>query len=99
MTWNSPVQLNYSKNDRAPLLITVAEHNHVVPPSSARANYNNYKHSTAITDFIEFPNRPHLLMVGEGWQEVATMVSEWLDRVLSEPRGAAAESFASRSEP
>jgi len=90
LTWHSPVELDYRKNDRAPLLITSAEHDHVVPRSSARANYNNYRHSTAITEFMEFPARPHLLMVGKGWEEVASAVNDWLDRVLSDPRARSA---------
>jgi pimeloyl-ACP methyl ester carboxylesterase len=89
-TWHSPVELDYRKNDRAPLLITSAEHDRVVPRSSARANYNNYRHSTAITEFMEFPARPHLLMVGKGWEEVASAVNDWLNRVLSDPRARSA---------
>jgi hypothetical protein len=31
---------------------------------------------------VEFAGRSHLLMVGEGWEEVAQYVADWLDRAL-----------------
>jgi pimeloyl-ACP methyl ester carboxylesterase len=89
--WSAPTELDYDKSDRAPLLITVAEHDHIVPPKTARANFKKYEKSEAVTDFVEFPNRSHLLAAGEGWEEVASTVGDWLDRVLV-PEGAAVES-------
>jgi alpha-beta hydrolase superfamily lysophospholipase len=53
-----------------------------VPPAVAKSNLQKYRHSTATTDFVEFPGRSHLLMAGEGWEEVAQYIADWLDRVL-----------------
>jgi pimeloyl-ACP methyl ester carboxylesterase len=81
--WSSPAALDYEKPDRAPLLITVGEHDNIVPPKTAQANFKKYAKSGAVTDFVEFPGRPHLLMLGEGSEEVAATVGDWLDRVLA----------------
>ncbi len=81
--WNSPAEVDYAKPDRAPLLITVGEHDHTVPPAAARGNFKKYAKSEAVTDFVEFPGRSHLLVAGDGWEEVASTVGDWLDGVLS----------------
>lgn len=74
--------LDFDREDRGPLLITVGEHDHTVPPAVAKSNFHKYRHSPATTEFVEFPGRSHLLMAGEGWEEVAQYVADWLDRVL-----------------
>jgi pimeloyl-ACP methyl ester carboxylesterase len=78
-------KIDYGKDDRAPLLITAGEKDHTVPKGVSKAAYKHYAHhSDAVTDFVEFPGRSHLLMAGDGWEEVATYVAEWLDRQLTE---------------
>ena len=69
--------------DRAPLLITGAEKDHTVPVSVSRSIYKKYEKSPAQTDFIEFPGRPHLLMAGDGWEEVAGRINDWIESVLA----------------
>ena len=44
--------------------------------------YEKYEKSDAQTDYIEFPGRPHLMMVGEGWEEIAARIEDWIDGVL-----------------
>jgi pimeloyl-ACP methyl ester carboxylesterase len=80
---HSPVEVDFDRSDRGPLLITAGERDHTIPPSIARAAYHKYRHSPAVTDFVEFPGRSHLLMVGDGWEEIAQYAADWLDRVLS----------------
>ena len=55
------------------------------PASVARAQYKKYEQSPAKTDYLEFEGRPHLSMVGEGWEEVAGGIDSWLDGVLEAP--------------
>jgi pimeloyl-ACP methyl ester carboxylesterase len=81
-TLHGPTEVDFDREDRGPLLITVGENDHTVPPAVAKANFHKYRHSSATTEFVEFPGRSHLLMAGEGWEEVAQYVSDWLDRVL-----------------
>lgn len=79
-------RVNFKNNDRAPLLLIAGEHDHLVPAHIVRTNYEHHKQSTARTDFHEFPGRSHLLTGGEGWQEVAAYVADWLDQLPGEVR-------------
>lgn len=47
------------------------------------AQYKRYEHSSAKTDYLEFPGRPHFHMVASDWQEVAAAVDGWLAEVLT----------------
>jgi pimeloyl-ACP methyl ester carboxylesterase len=78
-----PTEVHFKKGERAPLLIVGAEKDHTVPASLARKQYEKYERSPAATDYLEFEGRPHLSMVGEGWDEVAASIDSWLDGVLA----------------
>jgi alpha-beta hydrolase superfamily lysophospholipase len=77
-----PTDVHFKNGDRAPLLIVGAENDHTVPASVARAQHKKYQHAPARTDYIEFPGRSHLFVVGDGWEEVAAGIDGWLDGVL-----------------
>jgi pimeloyl-ACP methyl ester carboxylesterase len=81
-TLHGETEVDFDSEDRGPLLITVGEHDHTVPPSVAKENFHKYHHVSATTEFVEFPGRSHLLMDGDGWEEVAQYIADWLDRVL-----------------
>ena len=53
-----------------------------MPASVARMQAEKYEKSSARTDYLEFEGRPHLLMVGEGWEDVAAEIDGWLEGVL-----------------
>ncbi len=74
--------INYKNNTRSPLLLLAGGEDHTVPATVSKANYDKYNHSTAKTDFHEFPSRSHLIMVGEGWQEVVDYIHSWLNVTL-----------------
>ena len=69
--------------DRAPLLIIGASEDHTVPASVSRAQYKKYEKSDAETEYAEFPGRPHLMMVAEGWEEIAAKIDNWIAGVLA----------------
>jgi pimeloyl-ACP methyl ester carboxylesterase len=77
-----PTDVQFKNDDRAPLLIVGADEDHTVPASLSRAQYKKYQHSSAQTDYLEFEGRPHLFTVGEGADEVAAAIAEWIDGVL-----------------
>jgi pimeloyl-ACP methyl ester carboxylesterase len=77
-----PTEVHFKSDDRAPLLIVGAEKDHTVPASLSHKQYEKYEKSTAQTDYIEFPGRPHLMMVAEGWEEIAAQIESWIARVL-----------------
>jgi pimeloyl-ACP methyl ester carboxylesterase len=78
-----PTEVHFKSADRAPLLIVGAEKDHTVPASLSHKQYEKYEQSEAQTDYIEFPGRPHLMMVAEGWEEIAGGIDGWLDGVLA----------------
>ena len=80
-----PTEVHFKNGDRAPLLIVGAEKDHTVPASLSHKQFEKYAKSNARTDYIELPGRPHLMMVGEGWEDVAARIESWLDSVLATP--------------
>ena len=85
-----PTEVHFKNAERAPLLIVGAEKDHTVPASVSRAQHKKYERSPAKTDYIEFDGRPHLFMVGDGWDEVAAAIDSWLGPVLDAPEPASA---------
>jgi pimeloyl-ACP methyl ester carboxylesterase len=77
---NAENTVNYGNNLRSPLLLIVGAEDHLVPPIVVKINHKNYAHSTAITEFKEFPHRSHLIIAQEGWQEVAEYALSWAVR-------------------
>ena len=74
-------RVDFKNSKRAPLLLVVGEHDHLVPAHVVRSNYEHHKQSPVRTDFHEFPGRSHLLTSQDGWEEVAGYVDGWLDQV------------------
>jgi pimeloyl-ACP methyl ester carboxylesterase len=82
-----PTEVHFKRGARAPLLIVGADKDHTVPASLSRKQYEKYEKSTAQTDYLEFPGRPHLMMVAEGWEAIAAGIDSWIDGVLAAPAG------------
>jgi pimeloyl-ACP methyl ester carboxylesterase len=76
----SEATVNFKNPSRAPLLITGGSKDLTVPAALSRSIYKQYKKGPAQTDYVEF-DRPHLLMAGNGWEEVAASVANWLESV------------------
>jgi esterase/lipase len=51
-----------------------------VPEAITAATLKQYRHSTAVTELLEFEDRGHSLTVDHGWTEVADAVLVWLDK-------------------
>jgi hypothetical protein len=78
-----PTEVHFKMADRAPLLIIGASEDHTVPASVSRAQFKKYEKSDAQTEYAEFAGRPHLMMVAEGWEEIATKIDNWIHGVLT----------------
>jgi pimeloyl-ACP methyl ester carboxylesterase len=76
----SPAAVDTRRDDRGPLLIMAGGRDHTVPAVVAKAAYKLYAGSGAITDFHEFPDRGHSLVLDHGWREVADVTLDWLHR-------------------
>ena len=80
-----PTEVHFKMQDRAPLLIVGAEKDNTVPASLAKKQFEKYeKHEAydAQTDYVEFAGRPHLMMIAEGWEEIASEIEGWLTGAL-----------------
>lgn len=60
-----------------PLLITSGDQDRLVTPYLSRAAFRIQRRSPALTDFIAFPGRSHLLIAEPGWEEVARACIAW----------------------
>jgi len=75
--------VEYSRPDRAPLLVIAGEIDHVVPPAIAKAIVKKYRAgaaktgSSAVVEYKEFPGRTHRIVSQKGWEEVADYALDW----------------------
>jgi alpha-beta hydrolase superfamily lysophospholipase len=74
---HAATMVDFHNDDRAPLLIVGAGRDHTVPASVAKANYNLYQKSTAVTEYKEYPERTHWTINQDGWDEVADFALDW----------------------
>jgi pimeloyl-ACP methyl ester carboxylesterase len=75
---NASSKVNYANSTRAPILFIAGGNDHIVPPSINKSNVRKYvQHSTAVTDYREFPNRTHHTVGQKGWEEVADFAVQW----------------------
>jgi pimeloyl-ACP methyl ester carboxylesterase len=78
--------VNYSNDDRAPLLFISGSADHLMPPSIQRSNAKHYKSST-VTEVKEFEG-PHLLPAWPGWEDVADYALNWAVEHARQPSAA-----------
>jgi pimeloyl-ACP methyl ester carboxylesterase len=76
---HSPARVDTRNSTRGPLLVTAGGKDHTVPPAVSRSTVKLYRHSTAVTDHREFPDRGHSLTIDSGWRGVADAVLAWLN--------------------
>jgi pimeloyl-ACP methyl ester carboxylesterase len=77
---HSPAAVDTANEERGPLLLVAGGKDHTVPEVITRATARQYRHSGAVTDLIEFPDRGHSLTIDSGWREVAATTLEWLQK-------------------
>jgi pimeloyl-ACP methyl ester carboxylesterase len=83
---DAPTAVDFRREARAPLLFIGFGSDHVMPPKVVGHTEEKYDDSVSITEFKEFPGRPHF-PAAPGWEEVADYALTW------------AEAHASRSVP
>jgi pimeloyl-ACP methyl ester carboxylesterase len=74
---HSPAKVDTRNSSRGPLLVTAGGRDHTVPAAISRSTVKLYRHSAAITDHREFPDRGHSLTIDSRWPEVADAVLHW----------------------
>jgi pimeloyl-ACP methyl ester carboxylesterase len=75
---HSPAKVDTANELRGPLLLIMGGRDHTVPESVTRATLKQYRHSSAVTDIQEFPDRGHSLTIDHGWRDVADATLTWL---------------------
>ncbi|MBL7488654.1 alpha/beta hydrolase [Frankia sp. AgB1.9] len=75
---HSPAAVNTKNEGRGPLLLIAGGKDHTVPEVVTRATLKQYRHSSAVTDILDFADRGHSLTIDHGWREVADASLDWL---------------------
>ena len=75
---HSPAKVDTRNAGRGPLLLIMGGKDNTVPEAVTRATLKQYRHSEAVTDILEFPDRAHSLTIDHGWHEVADASLSWL---------------------
>jgi pimeloyl-ACP methyl ester carboxylesterase len=75
---HSPAKVNTRNENRGPLLLVMGGRDHTVPEAITKATLKQYRHSDAITELAEFPDRGHSLTIDSGWRAVADQCLAWL---------------------
>ena len=75
---HSPAKVNTRNESRGPLLLVMGGRDHTVPEVITKATLKQYRHSDAITELTEFPDRGHSLTIDSGWRDVAGQCLAWL---------------------
>jgi pimeloyl-ACP methyl ester carboxylesterase len=69
--------VNYKNDERAPLLLIAGGEDHLQPAAVNESNFEHYRISSAVTDYLEFPGRSHYTVGQDGWEAVADYALEW----------------------
>lgn len=75
---HSAAKVATDNQSRGPLLLITGGEDNTVPESVTRATLKQYRHSSAVTDLLEFPDRGHSLTIDGGWREIAEASLNWL---------------------
>ncbi len=75
---HSPAKVATDNSARGPLLLIMGGQDHTVPEAVTKATLKQYRHSDAVTDILEFPDRAHSLTIDHGWRDVADATLAWL---------------------
>ena len=82
---HSPAAVDTRNSRRGPLLLISGGKDHTVPDAVTRSTFKQYRHSSAVTELRQFPDRGHSLVIDNGWREIADATLEWLDKALPAP--------------
>lgn len=79
-TPRSAAAVDTDNSRRGPLLLIAGGEDHTVPPAITKSTLKRYRHSTAVTELKEFPDRGHSLTIDHGWRDIADGSLAWLQK-------------------
>ena len=77
---HSPAKVETGNESRGPLLLIMGGQDHTVPEAITKATVKQYRHSSAVTELMEFADRGHSLTIDSGWKDVADGCLSWLEK-------------------
>jgi pimeloyl-ACP methyl ester carboxylesterase len=80
---HTELKVDSANPERGPLLILSGEQDHTVPWALAHAAFKRQRHNPGVTEINEVPGRGHALTIDHGWHEVATIVLDFFEKVLT----------------
>ncbi len=84
--------VDFANPDRAPLLFLSGSQDHIMPPAVQASNVAHYRGAGTVTEHETYDGRPHLMVAGPGWEEIADRALDWALEHTSTPASAAAPS-------
>jgi pimeloyl-ACP methyl ester carboxylesterase len=72
----APTAVDFRREARAPLLFIAFGEDHVMPPTVVGHTEQKYDDAISLTEYKEFPGRPHFPAV-PGWEDVADYALSW----------------------
>ena len=70
--------VGFGNGKRSPLLLIAGGLDRICPAPQVLKNYGKYANSRAKTDYKEFGDRAHWITEGDGCEEIAEYIFEWL---------------------
>jgi non-heme chloroperoxidase len=78
----SEAKVDTTNPDRGPVLIIASKMDHTAPAAIAKASFEKQQRNEAITEYYEFEDRGHSLVVDHGWRDVAEVALAFALRVV-----------------
>jgi pimeloyl-ACP methyl ester carboxylesterase len=75
-------KVDFKNPDRGPLLLIASAADHTAPAAIAKAAFSKQLKNPAITEYYEFKDRGHSLVVDNGWHDVAVVSLDFARRVV-----------------
>lgn len=77
---HSPAEVNTKNDNRGPLLLMAAKHDHTVDQVLVHSAFKRYRNSRAVTELIDYDDRGHSLTVDRGAPQLMDDALTFLDK-------------------
>jgi pimeloyl-ACP methyl ester carboxylesterase len=75
--------VNFANPKRPPLLLVAADKDYTSTTSMVRAMHRKHSRAPARTDLVTFSELSHWLIAEPGWEEVASGISQWINKIAT----------------
>lgn len=79
----TPVKVDTRNPERGPMLVISGERDHIVPHAIAYASWKRQRKNSGVTEFREFHDRGHSLVIDSGWREIGEGALAFVQRFLT----------------